>query len=212
MNFSSVRILHCVAIGAAATGAAMLLLTAGSASAFEVGKDEKTNLKACERSLCEVILKRKVTSDTLSCDLQKTWAESDINEGAKEKKLDWGLGDARCNVGLKVPQEDIVKSLTEAEHTLAIDKHAVKCKIENGEEITDISLTLAPKVKFKDGKAVDAALNWADIEGPTVAKSAIWSTAKLDNNLGVLEGIVLESVNEFFGPSCDDLKDEIAAH
>jgi len=50
---------------------------------------------------------------------------------------------------------------------------------------------------------VKAALRWGDISGSTAAKSALWSATAVDNTFNTLQSVVLDQINEFFGPKCD---------
>ena len=184
-------------------GAAILAMwVVHTGPAVATADDEKKALKACERNLCEIILGRKTTGDTLTCDLQKTWAKSDISDGAKQKKLDWGFGDAQCKVKLDIPQMDIVGALTDPQASFAIQKHAIKCQIDNEGEQTNVSLTLAPKLEFKEGKATGASLSIDDIEAPALIKGAIWTVAGLESTFGLFESDMLKEVNKFVGQKC----------
>jgi hypothetical protein len=68
---------------------------------------------------------------------------------------------------------------------------------------TTSSAAFRPIVSFENGKAVKAALRWGDVSGSTAAKGALWSATAVDNTFNVLQGVVLEQINEFFGPKCD---------
>ena len=63
--------------------------------------------------------------------------------------------------------------------------------------------TIDPVVTFENGKAVKAALHWGEVGGSKAAKSALWSASAVDNTLNVLQGVLLEQINEFFGPKCE---------
>jgi len=80
---------------------------------------------------------------------------------------------------------------------------------KGGSEKYNISFTITPTVTFAGGKATKATLNWSDIQGSALAKGAVWSAATLDNNVGVFEGTTVEQINAFFGPRCDEVKDEL---
>lgn len=183
-----------VAIGATALG--------GPAFALEAVKDEEARLKACEKDLCTMILTKEASGDDLSCQITKTWEKEKISKGAKEKSLDWGFGDARCALDLTVARGNIISSLTEATHELKIDEQTVKCEIERNEEVTNINVSLAPKVTFKDGKAEKAWLNIGKIEAPAVVKGAIWTAAKLEDNFGLFHSDIIEEINDFVHNEC----------
>jgi hypothetical protein len=90
-------------------------------------------------------------------------------------------------------------------------KQTVTCTLDQkgGSEKYNISFAITPTVTFAGGKATKATLNWSDIQGSALAKGAVWSAATLDNNVGVFEGTTVEQINAFFGPRCDEVKDEL---
>jgi hypothetical protein len=92
-----------------------------------------------------------------------------------------------------------------------LTKQTVNCTLDQkgGSEKYSISFVLTPTVTFAGGKATKATLNWSDIQGSALAKGAVWSAATLDNNVGVFEGTTVEQINAFFGPRCDEVKDEL---
>ncbi len=187
---------------AAASGAAMLLLTTVPALALEVPADEKDKLKACEKDICAIILKKEATGADLACALSKTWAKDTIKEGIEAKSIDWSLGDARCSVDLSVKREILLKALTEPTYELVIPEHKISCAVEREGEVTDIELSLAPKLSFEAGKAMSASLGIGNIEAPSVLKGAIWTVAKLEETFGLFQGQLVSEINEFVLEKC----------
>ena len=45
--------------------------------------------------------------------------------------------------------------------------------------------------------AVKAKLNWGKIDAPRLAKTALWSATAADNQFGVLQGLVVDDINDF---------------
>jgi len=170
--------------------------------ALEVGKAEKAKLKACEKDICEIVLTRATTGSELSCQLQKTWAKKALEKGAGSKSIDWSLGDARCRVDFEVSQQSLVNALTLPKYKLRLPKHEVKCIVERGENVTPINLALAPKLKFQQGKAVEAALGVADVEAPALLKGAIWTVVKMEATFGIFQDDILREVNKFVAKKC----------
>jgi hypothetical protein len=186
-------------------GLAMLAaatLPAASAFAFEVPAGEKDKLKACERTLCEIILKKETAGPDLSCALSKTWAKDTIKEGIEAKSINWSLGDARCGVDLSVSREAILKSLTERAYELVVPEHQIKCQVEREGDVTDIKLSLAPKLLFEGGRTTTVHLGVGNIEAPAVIKGAIWTVAKLEETFGLFHGELVEEINEFVEKKC----------
>ena len=138
---------------------ATIILPAGAA-AFDERKDEKDKLKACERRICEVIVKKAPATGDVSCALTKTWARKSLKETSEEsKKVDWTFGDARCSVDLKVPRALIVTALTAPTVKLELAQHQVDCEIERDKEIDRVQFMLGPKVRFENGQAKQVWIN-----------------------------------------------------
>lgn len=191
---------RCLA-ASAALAASISLATMAPATALEPVPDEKDRLKACEKSFCEMVLSKAQGSD-LACGISKTWTKSKIKEGVEKKKIDWSLGDARCGIDLSLKREAVLSALTKPTHTVQFTPQTVKCEVEREKEITPIKITLAPKIDFKDGKAVKAWLGISDIDAPAVIKGAIWTAAKLEDTVGLFHGDMIEEINEFMHKKC----------
>lgn len=179
--------------------AASVCFTGGAASADET---EKERLRKCEIDICRMVVEKKKEGDDLTCDLSKTWAKEDIAEEAKEKKLPWELGDARCAVKLNVARNDIVSAVTDANYTLKVPEQGVDCEVEQGGTKHPIKLTLAPQIKFKNGEAVEASLGVGNIEAPAVVRGVIWSAAKMEEYFGIFHGDLLKEINSFVSKKC----------
>ena len=179
-----------------------LLTLSVTAGALTPKPNEKAKLKACEAQLCGVILNKGPADGAISCDISKTWEKSKIVDGVKEKKISWTFGDARCGLPLKLQNATVVSALTKPAHDLVFDAHQISCQIERSEGVTDVKIEMAPKISFKDGKAHKAWLNVKKIEAPTVIKGAIWTVSKLEDNLGLFHGQIIDEINEFMHKKC----------
>ena len=89
---------------------------------------------------------------------------------------------------------------------MKVGKHDVVCHIEtkDGKNRHTVTLTIDPVVTFENGRATKAALRWSNVTGPTIVKSALWSATAVDNMFNVLQGTLVEKINEFLGPGCDE--------
>lgn len=194
----------CNRFAASILGAAVLALAIFTAPAFALDENpnEEQDLKACEKNLCAMILSKQATGDDLTCNISKTWAKDNIEKGASTKSLSWGFGDARCKLDLTAERSNVVSSLTEASHTLAMKEHTVKCEIESEKDVTTIDVTLAPKVTFKDGKAETAELNITKVEAPSVIKAVITGADWIEKNVGLFHGEMIEEINDFVHNKC----------
>lgn len=186
------------------TGAtALLLATVGSAQALNEAKGEKEALKACEKSLCEIVTKKSPDSGDLTCSLSKTWPKAELKEGSSAGKLSWGFGDARCTVDLKLARATIVSAMKDPKATLQFPDHTVNCEIEgDNKEVTKVSATLAPKAEFEGGKATKAWVNLKEVNAPTVMKGLAFAAAKLEDNLGVFHKSLINSLNKMLHEKC----------
>ncbi len=185
---------------AAVLAFAVSLCLAGTVATAD--ETEKERLRKCEIDICRMIVEKKKEGDDLACDLSKTWAKEDIAEEAKEKKLPWELGDARCAVKLNVSRNDIVSAVTDAAYTLKVPEQGVDCEVEQGGTKHPIKLTLAPQIKFKNGEAVEASLGVGNIEAPAVVKGVIWSAAKMEEFFGIFHSDLLKEINSFVSKKC----------
>lgn len=182
--------------------AALVSLAAVPALALEAGPDETERLKACEKSLCAMILDKEPKGGNLACDVQKTWAKSTLDEG-KSQGASWGFGDARCNVDLKLDRKDVIAALTQPKHTIRVPAHDVSCVVDRQGELRPVTARLAPKLRFKDGKADKVWINLESIDGPADVKSTIWTAAKLEDTLGIFHRPMIKQINRFVHRQCE---------
>lgn len=189
--------------GLAAGLAGLMLLASWGAPSFAIEEPpgEEAALKACEKRLCTMVLNKEPVGDDLSCNVQKTWAKSSL-EGGKSKGMSWGFGDAQCKVDIKLERKDVVAALTRPKHTVKIPAHNVNCVVEREGELKPVKARVAPKLKFKDGKADKVWINLEDIEGPDDVKSTVWAAAQLEDTLGVFHRPMIRSINKFLHRNC----------
>ena len=182
--------------------AATLMLLCGPALALDEAANEKDVLKACEKQLCEIVIKKQATGADLACNLSKTWSKTKIVEGIEKKKLSWGFGDARCTIDVKVKRASVVDAVSKPDQSFEFEPHTIKCQIEREKEVTEVAVTLAPKISFKDGKAVKAWLGVKQIDAPAVVKSVIWTAAQVEDNFGLFHSEMISEINELIGQKC----------
>ncbi len=186
----------------ACVAAGVLAVTASVAQALEEPKGEKDALKACERSLCELVTKKAPTTGDFTCALSKTWAKSELKEGSAAGKMSWGFGDAQCTVDLKLARSVIVAAMTDPKTTLQFPDHTVKCIIEGEKEPTNVTATLAPKAEFEGGKVKKVWVNLKSVDGSSVIKGLAFTAAKLEDNLGVFHKPLVKAVNKLLSEKC----------
>jgi hypothetical protein len=174
---------------------------AGGAAALEPRADEKEKIKACEKSLCSLIVAKKPVTGNLQCPLSKAWSQKTMKEGAA-KKMNWGFGAAKCEVDLQVPRQVIVGALSAAEIKVTLPDHVVNCEVEREGSIDKARITLAPIIEFKDGKAKKIWVNVTDIKAPGMIKGVVWSAAQLQDSVGIFHRRMIRAVNKFIGEQC----------
>lgn len=181
----------------------MAALAGGPARAFDTPADEKAKLEACERTMCELFVKKEAAGSDLSCTVSKTWAGDKIKKGAESKSLDWSLGDARCTLALSLKRADVLKALGDPEFELKLDPQNVKCELEGDDQsVSTATLTLAPVLKFKAGKVDELSLGIDNIEAPALVHGTIWTVAKLEDTFGLFHSDMVSDVNEFIYEKC----------
>jgi hypothetical protein len=182
--------------------ALVIALSAGPASAIEELKDEKDRIKACEARLCNLVSKKKPDKGAFACSLTKTWQRDQIKHGSSGGPVRWGFGDAQCSVDLKLENGQIVGALATGETTLQFPEHTVTCIVERDKEATPVKLTLAPKVKFKDGKAKKIWVNLKEVDGPPMMRGIAMSVAQLEDTVGIFHKRLVKQVNKLLEERC----------
>lgn len=172
------------------------------ARALEAHPEEEERIKACEKELCLMILSRDANGADLKCDLTKTWAKSDL-EGGKDKGVSWIFGDAQCSADIKLKRADVIDALTKPKHTIKLPEQAVKCVVERDGETKPVDIQLAPKLKFKDGKADKVWINLGDMSGPADVKGVVATAASLEDTLGIFHKPMIKSINKFMHKQCN---------
>jgi hypothetical protein len=175
-------------------------------------KAEKEARKACKAKICDIIATRDPNGDDVSCDIVKTWREEDIAK-MLGGKISWPWGKAVCQSKLELPRASLVKAMSEGEYELVVPQQKVRCTLAQkteGEPYV-VELTMAPKVKFKDGKASEATINWGEAQAPLLVYPLIFAGTGLDNSTNVLGPEVVRMVNAFTTKTCAAVKAELPA-
>ncbi len=171
-------------------------------------KEERETRRKCAVSACTTLRNKKPDTGELACSVRKTWRKETLNKIMNKGKVSWPWGNARCVGDLKIDRAVLAQAMSGPEFKAKFDKHELKCEIDLEKEKYTMKVQMTPEITFKDGKAVKAAMHWGDIEAPTLAKTALWSITAADNQLGVLQGTIVEDINEFITTKCDEVKSE----
>lgn len=173
---------------------------------------EKEARKACKQKICDIIATRDPAGEDVACDIVKTWREEDIVK-MLGGKVSWPWGKAVCQSKLELPRKPLALAMSQPEAEIVMPAQKVRCTLaqkEKGEPYA-IEITLAPKVKFKDGKAQEATLNWGDASTPMFIYPLIYAGTGFDNSANVLGPEVVRMVNEFTTRKCAEVKAELPA-
>ncbi len=161
---------------------------------------DKAKLAQCGKDLCAIIISKNAKGPDVSCDLTKTWEKDEIQKGADQKNLSWGLGSAKCAIKVSAKRSGIVAAVSAPENTLKFDKQSFACEI--GAEKYQVSATLAPELKFKDGATTAVSLHVDNIQGAALIKGAVWTAAALEQTFGILQSDMVREVNRFIKKEC----------
>jgi hypothetical protein len=176
-------------------------------------KAEKEARKACKIKLCAIFAIKDPNGDDVSCDIVKTWREEDIAK-MLGGKASWPWGKAVCQSKLELARAPLAKAMSEPAYEIVMTSHKVRCTLaqkEKGEPYV-VEIAVAPKVKFKDGKAAEASINWGEATAPMLVYPLIYAGTGLDNSTNFLGPEVVRMVNEFTTKKCAEVKDELPAH
>jgi hypothetical protein len=170
---------------------------------------ERELRKSCKVALCSAFLLKKADGPDVACGVLKTWRKEQLTKMVSKGGVTWPWGNARCTADLKFKRADLIKATSQPDYELSVDKHNISCELDREPEKYEIKMEIAPKVTFKDGKAVKAQMNWGKVDAPLLAKSVLWSATAADNTFGALQGTVVEDINDFIGVKCLEVKDEL---
>ncbi len=169
---------------------------------------EREGRKACKIKICSVF-RLKQPGDDVACKVVKSWRKEQLTKKVKKARVSWPWGKVTCQADIKLPREQMIKSMTEAKFEMNLEKHSVTCMVAREKEPAKIKFSFQPKVSFQGGKAVKASLNWGKIEAPTLVKGAMWTATATDNTFNVLESSIVKDINKFLTAKCDEVKDEL---
>ena len=192
-----------------------------AAAAADGGKQELTPeeraerqaRKACKIKICDILATKDLQGDDVSCDIVKTWRESDITK-MLGGRFDWPWGKAVCQSKLDIKRVQLMNAMTQANYEVALPEQKVSCTLaqkSEGEPYA-VGVSIAPKVTFENGKAVSARLNWGEANAPMLAYALIYAGTGFDNSTNVLGPEVVRMVNEFTGRKCKRVKNDLPSH
>ena len=176
-------------------------------------KEEKEARKACKIKICDIFATKEPAGDDVACDIVKTWREADITK-MLGGKTSWPWGKAICQSKLELAREPLAKAMSEPSYEIVMPTQTVRCTLaqkteaEQESEPYVVEIAMAPKVKFKDGKASEATINWGEASAPLLIYPLIYAGTGLDNSTNFLGPEVVRMVNEFTTKKCAEVKAE----
>jgi hypothetical protein len=173
---------------------------------------EKEARKECKKKICDIVATRDPNGENVSCDIVKTWREEDIVK-MLGGKVSWPWGKAVCQSKLELERKSLALAMSEDSHEIVMPVQKVRCTLAQkaGGEPYTVEVTLAPKVKFENGKATEASINWGEATAPLLIYPLIYAGTGLDNKTNVLGPEVVRMVNEFATKKCTEVKAEAPA-
>jgi hypothetical protein len=177
-------------------------------------KAEKEARKACKIEICDILATKKPTGDDISCDIVKTWRKEDITK-MLGGKIDWPWGKAVCQSKLELKRMPLAKAMRETDYEIVMASQTVRCTLARQDDDAEpytVEVAMAPKVTFKDGKAVEATIGWGEASAPLLIYPLIYAGPGLDNSTNVLGPEVVKMVNEFTTKKCAEVKDELPSN
>jgi hypothetical protein len=171
---------------------------------------EKAVRRACEAKICEVIASGDPVGEDVTCDIVKSWPEEEIVE-MLGGRINWPWGGAMCQSKIRLPRMSLVKAMTEASYEVTLPTQKARCELaqdEDGDPFV-IEAAAAPKVKFENGKASEAQVNWDEVSSPLTLYPLIYGGTALDNSTNVLGPEMVRLVNEFTRKKCAQMRVEL---
>jgi hypothetical protein len=172
---------------------------------------EREARKACKVRICAAFHSREAQAPDVACNVLKSWRKEQLTKMLQKAKVSWPWGRVKCTTDIKLKGESLARAMTDDRYEAKLDTHKVACEVEREKaEPAKINFEFTPKVTFEKGKAVKAVLNWGKVEAPTLIKGAMWTATATDNTFNVLQSTLVEDINDFTGPRCDEVKAEWA--
>ncbi len=172
---------------------------------------EREARKGCKIKICAAIRNKTADANDIACSVVKSWRKEQLTKMLEKAKVSWPWGRVKCSADIRLKRDLLLKATSDDRHEATLAPHKVVCEVDR-ENATpaEIKVEFTPKVTFEKGKAVKAVLGWGKIEAPTLLKGAMWTATATDNTFNVLQSTVVEDINDFIGPRCDEVKDEWA--
>lgn len=184
--------------------------TAGAQDQTLEEQTEKEARKACEAKICDIIATRDPTGGDVTCDIVKTLSEQDIVK-MLGGRINWPWGSAMCQSKVTLERGPLAKAMSEPSYEMTMPTQTARCSLsqKEGGDPYVVEIAVAPKVKFENGKAAEAQVNWGTASAPMMVYPLIYAGTALDNSANVLGPELVRLVNEFTAKKCAQVKAEL---
>jgi len=171
---------------------------------------EKEAHKACEAKICDIIATRDPAGADVTCDIVKTWREADLVK-MLGGRINWPWGGAMCQSKVTLERGPLAKAMREPAYEMSMPTQTARCTLaqkEDGDPYV-VEISVAPKVKFENGKAVEGQVNWGTASAPMAIHPLIYAGTALDNSAIVFGPELVRLVNAFTAKKCAQVKAEL---
>jgi hypothetical protein len=186
---------------------ALLALSQTAAAETPEEQAEKAVRRACEAKICDIVSTRDPSGEDVTCDIVKTWHEEELVE-ALGGRINWPWGGAMCQSKITLERAPLAKAMSEPAYEMTLQTQTARCALDQkeGDDPYVIEISVAPRLKFENGKAVEGQVNWGKASAPVAIYPLIYAGTALDNSTNVLGPELVRVVNEFTAKKCTQMK------
>jgi hypothetical protein len=103
--------------------------------------------------------------------------------------------DVTCTLTVRIARTEIDTAITKAEHIFQSPDQPVVCTVTTPKSKFDITGTFAPRVVFKDDKAIEASPGLGNVKG--VSRVISWPVVQFVNRWPSIRSGMLQAVNAY---------------
>lgn len=189
--------------------AGLLVFMACNQAAAETPEQqaEKAARKACEAKICDIVASRDPAAEDVTCDIVTTWHEEDIVK-TLGGRINWPWGGVMCQSKITLERGPIAKAMSEPSYDMTMPTQTARCSLaqKEGGDPYVVEISVAPKLTFENGKAVEGQVNWGKASAPVAIYPLLYTGTALDNSTNVLGPELVRLVNEFTAKKCPQIK------
>lgn len=186
---------------------ALLALSQTAVAQAPEEQAEKEARKACEAKICDIVATRDPSGEDVTCDIVKTWHEEELVK-AVGGRINWPWGGAMCQSKIALERTALAKAMSEPAYEMTMPTQTARCALDlkEGGDPYVVEISVAPRLKFENGKAIAGQVNWGKASAPVAIYPLIYAGTALDNSTNVLGPELVRVVNEFTAKKCTQVK------